>query len=59
VNRTSLALGFGWFCGAMTQQTTDSLVWSLPLAVLAGISFGVAEAIWDKDDENRPEGRSS
>jgi hypothetical protein len=44
-----LAIGFGWFCGAMTQQITDSFVWSVLLAFIAGISFGIAESIWDQD----------
>lgn len=53
---TSIAIGFGWFCGAMTQQITDSLMWSLPLAVLCGVSFGVAEDLWkDSNTESRSE----
>lgn len=45
--RTSVAIGFGWFCGAMTQVVTDSLAFSFALAFAAGLSFGVAERIWD------------
>jgi hypothetical protein len=49
MSRSSLAIGFGWFCGAMTQQITDSLVWSVLLALITGLSFGVAEVVWDRD----------
>lgn len=46
--RTSLALGFGWICGALTVQITDSVVWGLTLAFVAGLAFGIGEATWDR-----------
>jgi hypothetical protein len=45
--RTYVALGFGWFCGAMSSIWLW-WPWTLIVAPIAGALFAIAEVLYDR-----------